>query len=201
MASGFGAMISGSAVANVVMTGTVTIPMMKKAGYRNYYAAAVEAVASSGGQLAPPVMGAAAFIMSMYTGIQYRDICLSTALPALLFYLWIFIAVHIEAVKLNIIRLSGSEIPKMKDFLPLFYILIPIGALLHLILAYYPPALCAFYSLLLIVAIGVIKKAQRLRLPQALEAIERNSKSVAPVSCACAVAGIVVGIITMMGLG
>jgi TRAP transporter 4TM/12TM fusion protein len=201
VASGFVAMISGSAVANVVMTGTVTIPMMKKAGYRNYYAAAVEAVSSSGGQLAPPVMGAAAFIMAMYTGIQYRDICLSAALPAFLFYLSIYIAVHIEAVKLNIIRLSASEMPKIKDSLPLFYNLIPIGALLYLILTYYPPALCAFYSLLLVVAIGFIQKVQRLRLPQVFEAIKRNTQSIAPVSCACAVAGIVVGIITMTGLG
>lgn len=201
VASGFVAMISGSAVANVVMTGTVTIPMMKKAGYRNYYAAAVEAVASSGGQLAPPVMGAAAFIMAMYTGIQYRDICLSAALPAFLFYLSIYIAVHIEAVKLHITRLSASEMPKIKDSLPLFYNLIPIGALLYLILTYYPPALCAFYSLLLVVAIGAIKGKQPLRLPQALEAIKRNAQSISTVSCACAVAGIVVGIITMTGLG
>jgi TRAP transporter 4TM/12TM fusion protein len=201
VASGFVAMISGSAVANVVMTGTVTIPMMKKAGYRNYYAAAVEAVSSSGGQLAPPVMGAAAFIMAMYTGIQYRDICLSAALPAFLFYLSIYIAVHIEAVKLNIIRLSASELPKIKESLPLFYNLIPIGALLYLILTYYPPALCAFYSFLLVVAIGVIKKGQRLGLSRAFKAIERNARSIAPVSCACAVAGIVVGVITMTGLG
>ena len=201
VASGFVAMISGSAVANVVMTGTVTIPMMKKAGFPNYYAGAVEAVASSGGQLAPPVMGAAAFIMAMYTGIQYRDICLSAAIPAFLFYLSIYIAVHNEAIKQKIKPLTAIQLPKLKDSLTKFYYLIPIGILVYLILGYYPPALCAFYSLLAVVVIGFIKKTERLNLSRIVEAIKKNATSIAPVSCACAVAGIVVGVLTMTGLG
>lgn len=198
--SGLVAMISGSAVANVVMTGTVTIPMMKKAGYRPFYAGAVEAVASSGGQLAPPVMGAAAFIMAMYTGIQYRDICISAALPAFLLYLSIYIAVHIEAIKTNIMPLAASELPKLRDSLMQSYNLISIAVLVYLILAYYPPALCGFVATLVAIVIGFIKK-ERLNGSKILKAILETAKSIAPVSCACAVAGIVVGVISLTGLG
>jgi len=201
VASGFVAMISGSAVANVVMTGTVSIPMMKKAGYRPFYAGAVEAVASSGGQLAPPVMGAAAFIMSMYTGIQYRSICFSAAIPALLFYLSLYIAVHIEAVKTGIRPLRADELPRIKDSLMESYNLIPIIILVYLIVTFYPPALCAFYAIVATIIIGFIKKKERLNLSKIVDAIKANSRAIAPVSCACAVAGIVVGVISLTGLG
>lgn len=201
VASGFVAMISGSAVANVVMTGTVSIPMMKKAGYRPYYAGAVEAVASSGGQLAPPVMGAAAFIMSMYTGIQYRSICFSAAIPALLFYLSLYIAVHIEAVKTGIRPLTAEELPRIKDSLMESYNLIPIIILVYLIVTFYPPALCAFYAIVATIIIGFIKKRERLNMGKIIDAIKANSRAIAPVSCACAVAGIVVGVISLTGLG
>jgi TRAP transporter 4TM/12TM fusion protein len=201
VASGFVAMISGSAVANVVMTGTVSIPMMKKAGYRPFYAGAVEAVASSGGQLAPPVMGAAAFIMSMYTGIQYRNICFAAAIPALLFYISLYIAVHIEAVKTGIRPLTADELPRIKDSLMESYNLIPIVILVYLIIAFYPPALCAFYAMVATLVIGFVKNKDRLTVSKIVEAIKANSKAIAPVSCACAVAGIVVGVISLTGLG
>ncbi len=201
VASSLVATMSGSAVANVVMTGTVTIPMMKKAGYKPFYAGAVEAVSSSGGQLAPPVMGAAAFIMSMYTGIPYRNICFSAALPAFLFYLSIYIAVHVEAVKTGIRPLTNDELPRIKQSLLESYNLIPIIVLFYLIIDFYPPALCAFYAMLVTIVIGFVKKTGRLNFSKIIEANKANAKAIAPVSCACAVAGIVVGVISLTGLG
>jgi len=195
--------ISGSAVANVVSTGTYTIPLMKKTGYKSYFAAAVEAVASSGGQLMPPVMGAAAFIISEMTGESYLKICIAATIPAILYYLGIFIAVHMEAKRIGLKGLSSEEVPSFFHTLKTQgYLALSAFVLIYfLAIKFTSPAYSVFWAIVAALILSFIKKETRLNFRMLLKTLEIGSKGAISVISACASAGIVVGVVTLTGLG
>ena len=181
-------MVSGSSVGNTVTTGSVTIPMMKKTGYKPEFAGAVEAAASTGGQIMPPIMGAAAFLMAEYVGISYGEIALKAILPAFLYFAGIFIAVHLEMV-------PGKELAVKS------YLLIPIVLLVVLVsLNVYTMQKAAALSIIAAIVVGVINKDSRLTPAKFLEALEAGGKGTITVAVACAMAGIIAGCITVTGL-
>lgn len=203
ISSGFFGTISGSAVANVVGTGTYTIPLMKRTGYAPNFAAAVEAVASSGGQLVPPVMGAAAFVISEMTGVSYLKICIAAIIPSVLYYTSLFTAVHMEARRANLSGLSDEEVPKMWATLKTQGYL----AISALVLVYFlavelrSPSFSAFWAIIAALILSSIKKSTRLNLNGLIKALESGAKGALSVVAACAAAGIVVGVVTLTGLG
>lgn len=195
--------ISGSAVANVVSTGTYTIPLMKKTGYKSHFAAAVEAVASSGGQLMPPVMGAAAFVISEMTGESYLRICLAATIPAILYYLGVFIAVHMEAKRIGLKGLSPEEVPPFWHTLKSQgYLALSAGVLIYfLAIKLTSPSYAVFWAIISALILSSIKKETRLSFKMFLKALELGAKGSISVISACASAGIVVGVVTLTGLG
>lgn len=203
ISSGFFGTISGSAVANVVGTGTYTIPLMKRTGYQPHFAGAVEAVASSGGQLMPPVMGAAAFVISEMTGISYLRICAAALIPAVLYYAGLFTAVHLEAKRTGLRGLTDEEVPKLS------YTLRTQGylAISALVLVYFlavrltSPSYAAFWGIISAIVLSFVKPETRLSLKGFLKALEAGAKGALSVVAACAAAGIVVGVVTLTGLG
>jgi len=196
--------INGSPVANVVTTGTFTIPLMKKLGYKPEVAAAIEATASSGGAIMPPIMGAGAFIMSELTGIPYSKIIVAAIFPAVLYYSGAFFSIDFEAIKSNIKGLPREELPKLgpiiKRSLPLF---IPLAILMYLLLvAKASPIKAAFWGIVSIIIFNLIFGGKYRMTPKGfLEALESGAKGTLMVSIACTAVGIVVGIITLTGLG
>lgn len=202
VASGLMGTVSGSVVANVVTTGTFTIPLMKKTGYKNHIAGAVEAVASTGGQIMPPVMGAAAFIMAQFSGISYLYVCLAAAIPACLYYFSLFMCVHLEAVKTGMTGLSSEELPQLKPVLldggPF---LIPLILLVYLLVLGYTPYLAAFYSTMLVIVLGIFFGKKRFDLKFIFTALVSGAKAGILVCLACACAGIVVGVFSLTGFG
>jgi TRAP-type uncharacterized transport system fused permease subunit len=178
--SGMMGMISGSSVANVVGTGTFTIPMMKKLGYKPEFSGAVEATASTGGQLMPPIMGAAAFLMAEFTGIAYSKIIISAAIPAALYYFGVWMGVHWEAKKLGLRGLSKEELPKMrKVLLERGHLLFPLVAIIYLLVTGFTPMKAALYAIVFSVASSLIRKSTRIKLsdiPAALEACKRSAE-------------------------
>jgi len=195
--------LSGSSTANVVTTGAFTIPMMKKVGYSPVFAGAVEAVASTGGQIMPPVMGAAAFIMAEFTGIAYINIMKHAIIPAFLYYLGVFIMVHIEAEKLGIKTILKEDFPTVKSIIMnQGYLFLPILAIIYFLVEGYTPLRAAFFAILLLLFLEFFKSKDKKdffkKIPKGL--IEAP-KVVAPVTVACACAGIIVGIINLTGLG
>ncbi len=206
VASGFMGSISGSSVANTVTTGAFTIPLMKRCGYKPHFAGAVEATASTGGQIMPPVMGAAAFIMAEFTGIPYNKIIIAAAIPALLYYFAVGTMVHLEASKLGLKGLPKEELPNpgkimRKDG----YMILPLVIIVFFLLGGYTPLKSAFYAILFSVAIGLIasfaKKDKSFGLKEILAALESGAKGAVGVACACACAGMIVGVVTLTGLG
>jgi TRAP transporter 4TM/12TM fusion protein len=196
--------VSGSPIANVVTTGTFTIPLMKRSGYQSHVAGAVEAVASTGGQIMPPIMGAAAFIMAEYLGVPYATIAWGAFIPALLYFFSIFLIVDLEAIKYNIMGIAKEELPDKKQTLKEgWLLLIPLVLLIILILAGRSVTFSVFYSNLLILILWVVRLKGRMRvfLKDLLRVCEDIAKSAAPVVAACACAGIVVGILQLTGLG
>ena len=194
-------MVSGSSVGNTVTTGSVTIPMMKKTGYRGEFAGAVEAAASTGGQIMPPIMGAAAFLMAEYVGISYGEIALKAILPAFLYFAGIFIAVHLEAKKLGLKGIPRSEMVPGKELAVKSYLLIPIVLLVVLVsLNVYTMQKAAALSIIAAIVVGVINKDSRLTPAKFLEALEAGGKGTITVAVACAMAGIIAGCITVTGL-
>jgi len=202
VASGAFGMISGSAAANVVTTGTFTIPLMKSLGYRPYFAGAVEAVASTGGQIMPPIMGAAAFIMAEFLGIPYRDVIIAAFIPAVLYYVSCWMMVDFEARKLNLKGLSRDQLPKIgplaKDN---WHLLIPVVLLVSLIMMEYTPTFAAFYSILCLVVVSTFRKHTRLNLLSLGKALEGGARGALGVAIACAVIGFIIGVITLSGIG
>ena len=194
-------MVSGSSVGNTVTTGSVTIPMMKKTGYKPEFAGAVEAAASTGGQIMPPIMGAAAFLMAEYVGVTYGEIALKAILPAFLYFAGIFIAVHLEAKKLGLKGISRSEMVPGKELAVKSYLLIPIVLLVVLVsLNVYTMQKAAALSIIAAIVVGVINKDSRLTPAKFLEALEAGGKGTITVAVACAMAGIIAGCITVTGL-
>ena len=194
-------MVSGSSVGNTVTTGSITIPMMKKTGYKGEFAGAVEAAASTGGQIMPPIMGAAAFLMAEYMGIPYGQVALKAILPAFLYFAGIFIAVHLEAKKLGLKGMPKEELPKMKELLPKVYLLAPLVILVVMVSTnMFTMQFSAAIAIFVTIAVGLINKDNRITIPKILEALEAGGKGTITVAVACAMAGLVAGCITSTGL-
>jgi TRAP transporter 4TM/12TM fusion protein len=202
IASGFEGMISGSSVANVVTSGSITIPLMKSIGYPKHFAGAVEAVASTGGQFMPPVRGAGAFVLAEFLGVPYARIALAF-IPACLYYLACYMQIHYRANKLRMVGVPRDQLPKAWSVLKAKgYLLIPIGVLVYFLMNYYSPMKVAFLAIVASVAVGVIQRGEdRFTLRSFFEALEEGARTALGVAVACACAGIVVGVITMTGLG
>ena len=203
LASGLMGSISGSSVANTVTTGAFTIPAMKKVGYSPEFAGAVEAAASTGGQIMPPVMGAAAFIMSEMTGIPYFQIVTAAAIPAILYYLAVGTMVHFEALKTGLVGLPKEQLPKARDTMKRgWHLMIPLIAILYfLTVAQWTPFKAAYWSIIIAVVVAMLKKETRIGIKDILGALESGARSAVGVASACACAGIVVGVVTLTGLG
>jgi TRAP transporter, 4TM/12TM fusion protein len=195
--------ISGSCVANVVSTGAFTIPLMKRNGYSKDVAGAVEAVASTGGQIMPPIMGAAAFVLADVAGINYSVVCLGALIPALMYYICLFKMVDLEAIKFNIQGIRDEEIPDLKESLKKgLKLFIPVGILLVLLLGFgLTPMAAAIYSTLSIIVCGLLDKNDRMTIHQMADGALGAGKSLCAVLSACATSGIVVGIFSLTGLG
>lgn len=206
VASGFMGSVSGSSVANTVTTGAFTIPLMKDTGYKPYFAGAVEAAASTGGQIMPPVMGAAAFIMAEFTGIPYIKIIAAAAIPAILYYFAVGTMVHLEASKLGLKGIPKDELPKFSNIMKTKgYLLIPLFVIVYFLIKGYTPLLSAFWAIAVSVGIAIIatliKKDESFTVKKFFSALEQGAKSSIGVVCACACAGMVVGVVTLTGLG
>ena len=194
-------MVSGSSVGNTVTTGSVTIPMMKKTGYHPDFAGAVEAAASTGGQIMPPIMGAAAFLMAEYMDLPYATVAVKAILPAVLYFTGIFIAVHLEAKKLRLKGLSKDEMPKWADLGKKIYLLAPLVLLVWLVSSGAKTMqFSAAVSILAAVIVGFLNKDERLTFKKIFEALEAGAKGAITVAVACAIAGMIAGCITVTGL-
>ena len=194
-------MVSGSSVGNTVTTGSVTIPMMKKTGYKPEFAGAVEAAASTGGQIMPPIMGAAAFLMAEYIGISYGEVALKAILPAFLYFAGIFIAVHLEAKKLGLKGISRAEMAPGRELAKKSYLLIPIVLLVVLVsVNACTMQRAATYSILAAIIVGFINRDAKLTPMKFLEALEAGGKGTITVAVACSMAGVIAGCITATGL-
>lgn len=195
--------ISGSSVANVVTSGSFTIPMMKRLGYNKNFAGAVEAAASTGGQLMPPIMGAAAFLMVEFIGggISYWDIAKAAAIPAVLYFSGIWIMTHFEAKRLGLRGLSDEEMPDKKEVLKKIYLLIPILSIIILLMSNMSVMRAALWSILITVIVAAINKSTRLGFKDILNALVDGARTALSVAAATACAGIIVGVVTKTGLG
>ncbi|MGM9618636.1 MAG: TRAP transporter permease [Oscillospiraceae bacterium] len=194
-------MVSGSSVANTVSTGSVTIPMMKKLGYKPEFAGAVEAAASTGGQIMPPIMGAAAFLMAEYMGIPYAKVALKAILPAVLYFAGIFIAVHLEAKRLGLKGIPRDQLPKVLPLLKQIYLLAPLVLLVWMVASNTRTMqTAAALSILAAIVVGFLNSNDRLTFKKIWEALEAGAKGAITVAVACAMAGMIAGCITVTGL-
>lgn len=209
VASALQGTISGSSVANVVSTGSVTIPLMKKTGYPPYFAGAVEAAASTGGQIMPPVMGAAAFIMTEYIGCSYGTIALAACIPALLYFTGIFTNVHFEALKRGLLGLPKEQRPVVKQLLKDgWYMIFPVIVIIVLLVGgstAMKAAMWGILSCLLIWVVNITREEKRFDVMQFLrmfiKGLEESARSAISVAVTCGCAGIIVGSVTLTGLG
>lgn len=200
--SGFIGSITGSSTANVVTTGTFTIPLMKKLGYKPAFAAGVEADASTGGQILPPVMGAAAFVMAEYIGVPYVTVMVAAIVPALLYFITSFFMVHYRSLKDNLLPVPKDELPNLLDVLKGgFYYFTPLIILIVLLVMRFSPSRAVFWALLSTIALSWIKSDTRMGPKEIFEALYSGVQKALEVVAACAVAGIIIGIVTMTGLG
>ncbi len=194
-------MVSGSSVGNTVTTGSVTIPMMKKTGYKPEFAGAVEATSSTGGQIMPPIMGAAAFLMADFVGVPYSSIIGRAILPAILYFAGIFISVHLEAKKLNLNGMPKEQLPKVRNLVKKIYLLLPLVMLVIWVSGnFMTMQKAASLAIVLTVVVSLFNKDNRITPHKILEALEAGGKSAITVGAACGVAGIISGTITMTGL-
>jgi len=210
--------ISGSAIANVVTTGAFTIPLMKRLGYRPAQAGGIEAAASTGGQIMPPLMGAGAFLMSEFTRVPYVEIVLISIFPAVLYFGAVYLLVHVAAVKQGMSGMTSDELPSVRDVMAEgWHFLLPIVALIALLIAGYSPMRVGFFAIVAVVAAAVLRALMdfvlkgptldgfaalcRAGAAKTLEALELGARNAVPVSMACAVAGIIVGVVGLTGLG
>ena len=202
IASALMGMINGSALANVATTGAITIPLMKKTGYRAEFAGAVEAVASTGGQFAPPIMGAVGFIMAEFLGVPYTTVMLAAAIPAFLYYFTLLMAVHFEARKLGLRRLSREHIPNAANVLKeRGHLLLPLIALMALLFMGYTPLFAAAISIAVTVAASWLSPRTRMGLSSILMAMEEGARGAVGVGAACVIIGVIIGTVSLTGLG
>ena len=201
VASAMEGMVSGSSVANTVGSGSVTIPLMKKTGYKPEFAAAAEASASTGGQIMPPIMGAAAFLMADYVGVPYSNIVVRAILPAVLYFAGIFIAVHLEAKKEGLRGLTKEELPKILPLLKKVYLLIPLVLLIYLVgTSQRSIQYAAAIAIVAAIVVSLFNKEDRITPKRIFEALAAGGQGMITVAAACGVAGIIAGTITMTGL-
>ncbi len=201
-ASAFMGSISGSSIANTVTTGALTIPAMKKVGYPPHFAGATEATSSTGGQITPPVMGAAAFIMVDFLNIPLRDVLAAALFPAFLHYFGIFVMVHLEAKKLGLRGLSKEEMPILWKVLRTNWLAAaPLVILIYMILAGRTPDYAAVYAIIACVVVGILKPNDRMTLPGLWDALAAGARSTIAIGSAAACVGIIVGVITLTGTG
>ena len=194
-------MVSGSSVGNTVTTGSVTIPMMKKTGYKPEFAGAVEAAASTGGQIMPPIMGAAAFLMAEYMNVTYGEVALRAILPAVLYFTGIFIAVHLEAKKLRLSGIPKEELPVMSKLIRKIYLLLPLVVLVWLVTTNTRTLqFSATVAILVAIVVSLFDKDNRITPAKIFEALEAGGKGTITVAVACCMAGIIAGCITATGL-
>lgn len=202
LSSGLMGTVSGSSVGNVAGTGAFTIPMMKKLGYRPAFAGAVEAAASTGGQLMPPVMGAAAFLMAEFVGVPYIDVVKAAVIPAFLYYIGVWLGVHYEAKKSGLRGTPREELPK---FGPLFrekgHLMLPLVVIVYLLVSGYTPMRAALAAIFLSIICACLRKSTRITLGQIIDGLINGSKGVLGVLIACATAGIIIGVVTKTGVG
>lgn len=194
-------MVSGSSVGNTVTTGSVTIPMMKDTGYKAEFAGAVEAAASTGGQIMPPIMGAAAFLMADFVGVPYSDILGRAVLPALLYFTGIFITVHLEAKRLGLSGIPKEQLPKFRTLLQKIYLLLPLILLVVWVSGnFMTMQRAASLAIVASIAVSLLDSENRITISKFFDALEAGGKSTITVAAACGVAGIISGSITMTGL-
>lgn len=202
IASAFEGTVSGSSVANTVGSGSFTIPMMKGLGYKPEFAGAVEAAASTGGQIMPPVMGAAAFLMAEFLGVSYIEIAKAAAIPALLYFTGVWLVVHFEAKKTGLKGIPREKLPKLLNVLKKdSYLILPLVGIIYFLCEGSTPMRAALVGLGLCVGVGMIRKATRMNLKSLLETLETGARGALGVAAACATAGIIVGVVTLTGLG
>jgi TRAP transporter 4TM/12TM fusion protein len=203
VASGLFGTISGSAVSNVVATGVVTIPLMKRTGYKPHVAGAIEAVASTGGQIMPPVMGAAAFIIPEYTGIPYAKVAIAAFLPALLYYICLFVQVDLEAGKIGLRGLPQDQLPSLRGVLRESYLfIIPLAALVYaLFILFLAPGKAALFAVASILLVSFFRRQTRFRLSWLLEALEKTGQGLLELTLVVTTAGLIIGVINFSGAG
>ena len=200
--SAFMGTISGSSIANTVTTGALTIPAMKRVGYPAHFSGAVEATASTGGQITPPILGAAAFIMVEYLEIPLRDVLAAALFPALLHYFGIFVMVHLEAKKLGLRGLRAEELPKLGVVLKDHWLsLIPLIILVYFILSGKTPDYAAVYGIIACVVVGFLNPTHRLSIKDLWDSLAAGAKNTLAVGAAAATVGVVVGVVTLTGVG
>lgn len=200
--SGLMGTISGSSFANVAGTGTFTIPLMKSVGYKPHFAGGVESAASTGGQIMPPIMGAAAFIMAEMTGVPYGKLIMYAIIPAVLYYVSVFLMVDFEAAKMGLSGLSKEELPKFTEVFKKggFLLLAPLS-IFYMLLVGYSPIKASFIAVMIVLIVSTLKKETRLSPKQLMTALEKGARGSLSVVAACAVAGLIVGTVTLTGLG
>ena len=201
IASALEGMVSGSSVANTVGSGSVTIPMMKKMGYKPEFAGAVEAAASTGGQIMPPIMGAAAFLMVDYVSLPYSNIVVRAILPAVLYFTGIFICVHLEAKKTGLRGVPRNELPALQPLLRKIYLLLPLALLIYLVSSnQHTMAFSAALATIAAIVVSMFSSETRMTPKKFCEALAAGSQGCISVGVACGIAGIVAGCLTMTGL-
>ncbi len=202
MASALEGTVSGSSVANTVGSGSFTIPLMKSLGYKPEFAGAVEAAASTGGQIMPPVMGAAAFLMAEFINKPYVEIAKAAAIPAILYFTGVWVVVHFEAKKCGLRGIPRSQLPNLFRILKAkSYLILPLVAIIYFLMEGSTPMTAALTGLALCVGVGMFRKDTRLNIPKLLKTLESGARSALGVAAACATAGIIVGVVTLTGLG
>lgn len=202
LSSGLMGTVSGSSVANVVGTGSLTIPMMKKLGYHKNFAGAVEAASSTGGQLMPPVMGAAAFLMAEFVGVPYVEIVKAAIIPAFLYFLGVWLGVHFEAKRGNLKGLPREELPKLGEILKeRGHLAIPLAVIVYLLVSGYTPMRAALFAIILSIICSALRKSTRMKPIEIIRGLENGARNVLGVLVACAAAGIIIGVVTKTGVG
>jgi TRAP transporter 4TM/12TM fusion protein len=201
LASMFFGGISGSAVANVYGTGSFTIPLMKRIGYKPFFAGAVEAVASTGGQIMPPVMGAGAFVMAALLGVPFNTIMIAAMLPALLYYGTVLLMVHLTALRDGLKGLPADELPTVRSVMKKLYMMSPIVLLVYMLLAGYTPMYGAIAGISLAWAVSLFNPGKRMGPKEILQAIHDGSENIPLICTACASAGLVIGSVALSGIG
>ncbi|MFZ5652060.1 MAG: TRAP transporter permease [Bacillota bacterium] len=202
LSSGLMGTVSGSSVANVAGTGSFTIPMMKNLGYKPEFAGAVEAAASTGGQLMPPIMGAAAFLMAEFIGVPYIEVVKAAVIPALLYFTGIWIGVHLEARKQGLRGIPLSELPKIgRLVMERGHLAIPLIAIVYLLVSGYTPMKAALWAIFLAIGASMLRRSTRISAGDVVNGLEKGARGALGVIIACATAGIIIGVVTKTGVG